>query len=391
MEKTIVRFEPQYGEWITMDQQGRIFSVEFEPDFNPDEHPEIIRIDNSSMSTPKSSCSFPIIVQILTTRRCSYHCPHCPVVSNEDIDSELTTEEIKSLIDYSASNGALCVRFSGGESTLRSDFSDLVSYARSKGLKCALLSNCRQYSEDLVKTLKEMCYVQTHLDSVDESVFNTMTGGNHFKTFCNNIKLLRDHGIQINAAATIQRDNLHGFKEIIDFCSDYGLVLKINTIYSDADGKFKEQEWRSYYLDVIKPFTEIWPDLKLYAEKKGCSVFAFCEINEVPQAVNDPISIISPWGRTYIVVDSKGDVYPFPLIIKDEFKIGSIKNESLLSIWNNSQLLSVLRSIDKQGLGCDSCRMDCVFCNLFFSYSYMGTFGKVLPNTMCPFGRHRLE
>ena len=390
MEKTIVRFEPLYGEWITMDQRGRVFSVEFEPDYNPIEHPEILRIDNSDIMAPRNACSFPLIVQILTTRRCSYRCPHCPVVSNEEVSSELSTDAIKDLIEYSASKGALCIRFSGGESTLRSDFPELVSFARSKGLRCALLSNCRQYSEELVQTLKEMCYVQTHLDSVDESVFNRMTGGNNFKVFCENIKKLRSNGIPINAAATIQRDNLHNFKEIIDFCAKYDLVLKINTIYSDADGKFKEQEWRDYYTNVIEPFSTMWPELKSYADKIGCSVYAFCEISEVPETVEDPISIISPWGRTYIVIDSKGDVYPFPLIIKDDFKIGSIKGQDLLTIWEGSPLLNKLRRINKQSIGCDSCRLDCVFCNIFFSYSYLGTLGEVLPNRLCPYGKHKL-
>ena len=131
--------------------------------------------------------------------------------------------------------------------------------------------------------------------------------------------------------------------------------------------------------------------MKQYAKSIGCVVYAFCEIDEVDSSIDDPISVISPWGRTYIVIDSKGDVYPFPLIIKDEFKIGSIRNNgNLLGIWNNSSLLNKLRSFDKQALGCGNCRMDCVYCNLFFSYSYMGDFGKVLPNNDCPYFKHKL-
>lgn len=387
----IVRYEPYYGEWITMDEKGNIFSVEFEPDFNPSDYPNIIRVDNSKMQVPTKACSAPLIVQILSTRRCSYRCPHCPVVSSEDASQEMSTQEIYDLLDYCASLGVLCIRFSGGESTLRKDFSDIVKYARKLGMRCALLSNCKQCSEELLDTLSEMCYVQTHLDSVNEMTFNKMTGGDNFSTFCNNIEKIRERGIHINAAATLQQDNLNDFKDIIDFCAHYDLVLKINTIYSDADGKFKEKEWIDYYRSTIQPFKKEWPKLKQYAKSIGCVVYAFCEIDEVDSSIDDPISVISPWGRTYIVIDSKGDVYPFPLIIKDEFKIGSIRNNgNLLGIWNNSSLLNKLRSFDKQALGCGNCRMDCVYCNLFFSYSYMGDFGKVLPNNDCPYFKHKL-
>lgn len=391
-ENTIVRYEPYYGEWITMDEKGYIFSVEFEPDFNPNDYPNIIRVDNSKMPVPEKACTVPIIVQILSTRRCSYRCPHCPVVSGEDAAQEMSTREIFDFLDYCASIGVLCVRFSGGESTLRKDFPDIVKYAKKLGLKCALLSNCKQCSEELLETLSEMCYVQTHLDSVNEALFNKMTGGDNFETFCKNIKKIREKGIHINAAATLQRDNLNDFKDIIDFCANYDLVLKINTIYSDADGKFKKNEWLDYYQNIITPFKKMWPYLKEYAKNVGCTVFAFCEIDEVDPSIDDPISVISPWGRTYIVIDSKGDVYPFPLIIKDDFKIGSIRNGgNLLDIWRNSSLLNKLRSFNKDVLGCGSCRMDCVYCNLFFSYSYMGDFGKVLPNNDCPYGKHQLS
>lgn len=389
-KKSIVRYEPLYDEWITMDDNGHVFAVEFEPGFKEENYPEVRFVNNAHIAPLEHTCSVPIIVQVLTTRRCSYRCPHCPVVSNEDIREELTTEELYRLFDYCAEKGVLCIRFSGGESTLRKDFNDLVKYAKKLGLKTALLSNCKQCTPELLDTFSQLAYVQTHLDSVDEATFNKMTGGNNFATFCDNIKQIKERGIRINAAATLQPDNLNEFKNIIDFCAEYDLVLKINTIYSDADGKFKGQEWSKYYENAITPFIKIWPELKVYAASKNCEIYSFCEIDEVDDSVDEPISVISPWGRTYIVVDSKGDVYPFPLIIKDDFKLGSIRNSgSLLDIWQTAPLLKQLRSYNKETMGCGNCRMDCVFCNLFFSYSYMGEFGKVLPNNDCPFGRHK--
>lgn len=84
-------------------------------------------------------------------------------------------------------------------------------------------------------------------------------------------------------------------------------------------------------------------------------------------------------------------MYPFSLIMKPEFKLGSIRNgDNILDVWKNSKFLEFLRSISKTTLGCEGCRMDCVYSNLFFSYSYFGEFGHILPNLDCPYGKHKL-
>ena len=388
-EKILVRYEPYFNDWITMDEKGSIYSVEFDSEFIDDDYPNIKRIKPDW--EVQNACSIPIVVQILLTKRCNYQCPHCPVVDNSLLQNEMSTEEVLKLLDYCADNGVLFVRFSGGESTLRQDFPAIVKYARSKGLRCGLLSNCRQYREDVMEVLHEMSYMQTHLDSVNRDTFNKLTGGNNFDSFCKTIKEIRAKGVTVNAATTLMKENMHEIKSIIEFCAEYQLVLKINTIYSDSNGKFHKREWLDYYQEVILPFQKEWPILKQYAEQIGCTAYCFCDLEEVDKTVTDPISVISPWGRSYIVVDSIGDIYPFSLIVKPQFKLGSIRDNDLIKIWKEASLLKELRSYTKQTLGCGDCRMDCVYCNLFFSYSYFGEFGHVLPHDDCPYGKFRLE
>ena len=386
---TIVRYEPYFNEWITMEKNGSIYSVEFDDDFKEEENPQIKRFYGTE--SINNACSVPIVVQILLTKQCSYKCPHCPVVDNEHLKKELTFEEVKSLIDYCASHGVLFIRFSGGESSLRKDFPELVNYAISKGLRCGLLSNCRNYSDEVLNILPNLSYMQTHLDSVDEGRFNKLTGGNNFAFFCKTLSKVRARNVKVSAATTLMKENLNEIKDIIDFCKEYGLTLKINTIYSDADGKFQKREWEQYYKDVIIPFKVQWPELKSYAERIGCEAYCFIDMEEVDASVSDPISVVSPWGRSYVVIDSEGDIYPFSLIMKPSFKLGSIrKGDDLLDVWKKSALLKYLRSISKETLGCKGCRMDCVYSNLFFSYSYFGEFGHILPNLECPYGKHKL-
>jgi MoaA/NifB/PqqE/SkfB family radical SAM enzyme len=89
------------------------------------------------------------------TERCNNNCIHCcinlppddPVAKSE----ELSTEEIKEILEQEASLGCLTVRFTGGEPLLRDDFEELYLYARRLGLKVTLFTNGTLISPHLAK------------------------------------------------------------------------------------------------------------------------------------------------------------------------------------------------------------------------------------------------
>ena len=211
-KKSIVRYEPYYGEWISMENDGDIFSVEFEENFKESDYPDVSFIKPDFVVD--NACSVPIVVQILMTRKCNYNCINCYVKSTESRD-EMTTEEVKKILEDCAKAGVLFIRFSGGEATLRKDFVELVKYARSLGLKCALLSSCKSFTKEQFDIMNELCYVQPHLDSVVEESFNKLTGGNNFKNFKTTILDLISRGVRINPATTLQKENMNQIQNLL--------------------------------------------------------------------------------------------------------------------------------------------------------------------------------
>lgn len=380
-KKSIVRYEPYYGEWISMEDDGDIFSVEFEENFKESDYPDVSFIKPDFVVD--NACSVPIVVQILMTRKCNYNCINCYVKSTESRD-EMTTEEVKKILEDCAKAGVLFIRFSGGEATLRKDFVELVKYARSLGLKCALLSSCKSFTKEQFDIMNELCYVQPHLDSVVEESFNKLTGGNNFKNFKTTIFDLISRGVRINPATTLQKENMNQIKELIDFGAENNIPVKINALHGDA--VLNEQAWFDYYNDIVLPFQNRWDEWKQYADGLNVDFIAFTERNEWGAEIKDTMAVISPWGRSFITIGCEGDIYPSSLLLTDELIIGSIrKGDNLFDVWRNSELLHTLRTLTKEKLGCGNCRLDCVYCNPFFSYSYYGEFGKVLPHNDCPY------
>src|ERR1700745_2404131 len=70
----------------------------------------------------------PMAVHLDVTYRCNERCVHCYL--DHDDHGEMTTDEIKDVLDQLAEAGTFFLTFSGGEVFMRRDFLQLVEYAR---------------------------------------------------------------------------------------------------------------------------------------------------------------------------------------------------------------------------------------------------------------------
>ena len=94
------------------------------------------------------------------TERCNNDCIHCyinlPAHDREAKAKELSTDEIKAILEEAASLGCLGVRFTGGEPLLREDFEELYVFARKLGLKVTIFTNAALISPRLAEIFVRM-------------------------------------------------------------------------------------------------------------------------------------------------------------------------------------------------------------------------------------------
>jgi MoaA/NifB/PqqE/SkfB family radical SAM enzyme len=81
----------------------------------------------------------PLSVHIDLTYRCNERCVHC-YLDHED-HGEMTTVEVKDLLDQLANAGVFFLTLSGGEILLRRDFFEILGYARALTFCVKLKSN----------------------------------------------------------------------------------------------------------------------------------------------------------------------------------------------------------------------------------------------------------
>src|SRR5438132_7481313 len=96
----------------------------------------------------------PMSVHIDLTRRCNERCVHCYRVIEDR--PELTTDELKVLLDDVARAGTLYLTFSGGEVFLRKDLFELVEHARRLHFDMRLKSNALLITPAMAARLREL-------------------------------------------------------------------------------------------------------------------------------------------------------------------------------------------------------------------------------------------
>jgi MoaA/NifB/PqqE/SkfB family radical SAM enzyme len=74
--------------------------------------------------------AFPLYASFKLTARCHFGCPFCNV--KKDMVPDLSTQEVKAILDNLSRSSVLMTSFEGGEPLLRDDIGELLSYARQR-------------------------------------------------------------------------------------------------------------------------------------------------------------------------------------------------------------------------------------------------------------------
>src|SRR5712675_3263368 len=82
----------------------------------------------AEMAAKALKLNIPLSVQLDLTYRCNERCVHCYL--DHDDHGEMTTAEIKDVLEQLAEAGTFFLTLSGGEVLMRRDFFEILEYAR---------------------------------------------------------------------------------------------------------------------------------------------------------------------------------------------------------------------------------------------------------------------
>src|SRR5579864_6852473 len=166
------------------------------------------------MNDKAMALGIPLSVLIDFTYLFNERCVHCYL--DHDDKGEMTTAEIKGILDQLAEAGVFFLTFSGGEVFMRRDFLELVEYARRLTFNVKIKTNGVMIHEAEAKRLRELgveqvqLSVYSHRPEVHDAI--TKLPGSLKRTI-GSIRFLKSQGLKVtmsNVLMTVNRQDQAG-------------------------------------------------------------------------------------------------------------------------------------------------------------------------------------
>jgi 12,18-didecarboxysiroheme deacetylase len=188
----------------------------------------------------------PVVVWNVT-RACNLKCIHCYAHAvSRSRETELTTEQAKTMIDDLAQFGVPVLLFSGGEPLVRPDLVELARYAVAKGMRAVISTNGTLITREKAKELKSvgLSYVGVSLDGMEaiNDQFRGKKGA--FREAMQGIRNCQDAGLKVGLRFTINRMNMDEVSRIFDLleASNIPRVCFYHLVYAGRGSDLIDQD-----------------------------------------------------------------------------------------------------------------------------------------------------
>jgi AdoMet-dependent heme synthase len=297
------------------------------------------------MTAKAQKLNIPLSVHIDLTYRCNERCVHCYL--DHDDHGEMTTAEIKHLLDEMADAGVFILTLSGGEIFVRRDFFEILEYARKLMFCVKLKTNAVLIREREAKRLKELAVesiqisIYSHRPEVHDAI--TLLPGS-LKRSLDAIRLLKSQGLKVIIANVLMTQNVEDYRGLRALAAEMDVECTIDpTITPMMDGSRAPLS-----LGISRSLLQqVFRDESLVR-----NVEEFCAI---PAAAGEDDLEATPCsaGHTACYVSPYGDVFPcvqFPL------PTGNVRRQRFVDIWRYSDQMKEVRSIRLKDLPtCSHC------------------------------------
>jgi AdoMet-dependent heme synthase len=300
----------------------------------------------AEMAAKALKLNIPLSVQLDLTYRCNERCIHCYL--DHDDHGEMTTWEIKDLLDQMADAGVFYLTISGGEILMRRDFFEILEHARARTFCIKLKTNgvlIRKKEAERVRALgveSVQISIYSHRPEVHDAI-TKMPGS--FRQSIEAVRLLRMQGLRVTMANVLMVQNADDYKSVRALAAELDAKFIIDpTITPMMDG---DRSILKLNVDQAA-LQEVFRNEDLVG-----NVEEFCA---PPRSVDEEALDMLPCsaGHTACYVSPYGDVYPcvqFPL------PSGNVRRTKFVDIWRDSPQLKEVRSITLRDMpACSQCR-----------------------------------
>ncbi|HEY9160229.1 MAG TPA: radical SAM protein [Desulfomonilia bacterium] len=282
------------------------------------------------------------IVQLSLVKECNLKCIYCYATDRQESSNRLTRDDhFKLLDDINYISKDCAIVFTGGEPLLSPYVVELAEHAKGLGNQVHLLTNGTLINEDNTKIISETFnLIKISLDGSNPAIHDFHRGQGSFTKTIKAIELLVQQEAPLQIAMTVTKKNIH---DIDAMTKKFGSRLTFAPLFVAGRAKTNKKlsiTGKEYYealssVNGVKPLSYLCSSLAASKQKRIMK----CAI-----------------GDGEISISENGDVYPCQLLHFPEFCAGNIKENSLESIYNTSEVLQACKNLTVLEVsGCKKC------------------------------------
>jgi radical SAM protein with 4Fe4S-binding SPASM domain len=272
----------------------------------------------------------PGVVHWLSTYRCNAKCVYCEASANENRCAELTTSEIKAVIDDLQALKVKRFFVTGGEPLVRRDLFEVLRHARERGITVAMITNSLLYA-DFKSELREagLSSIWTSVDGLEATHDKNRGVPGSFRTTLEAIRFYRDAGIPRRVVnSLVHPGNIDQLDELLSKLRTAG-ITRWRLALALPVGRAADDSWAlsssqiasllSYVEQIRREF-----DVELSEELGflGCMDLS---------TRNTPF--ICPSGLDFCVIMPDGHVLPCQVVYDTSYAEGNVRHQPFREIW----------------------------------------------------------
>jgi radical SAM protein with 4Fe4S-binding SPASM domain len=310
---------------------------------------------------------FPAHPVLEITAACNLRCIHCHTSGGGRADNELTTEEVKRLIDQLAEVDEFrMMAFTGGEPLMRHDLFEVLAYAKARGFANTLATNGTLIDDDVARRLRDCGVVigAVSLDGFDAETHDYVRNQpGAFEGALRGVRALSRAGIPLHINITAMDYNMDQLEPLMALVDELGTAIlimyqlvpvgrgrSIEDAALDLGAnerliRFMRQAQRDTRA-IMEPVAgpQYWPLLLQGAGIKGGPLLRLAE------AVFHGCSA----GRGFVYIKPNGEVWPCPFV---EVSCGNVRETPFETIWQTAPVFQDLRAREERLQGqCGGCQ-----------------------------------
>jgi|GEM_PF-1755243 len=281
------------------------------------------------------------MVEVDVTESCNCNCFFCFQGNvHQERDNILTLDKITSILDELESVGCYHLSFSGGEPFCRKDFLEILREAKKRGFLVTLATNLQIPSIEEVEELGKigLAKILVSFHSSKPSIYSDIFGISedmYWKTL-ENIRILLKSKTPVGIAVTVSDRNAKELDDILELFMSLGIEkdnIRFNPLIESGNPITEHRAG-----DLLKEYLPMHQHLRS---------------NILSKVRTRNYSFICSAGKASCVIKPNGDVLPCGLM---NCVAGSIKDTTLMDVWNKSHVLKIFRSLSEGHFTkCQSC------------------------------------